>query len=46
MVDGIHHAALAVSDIPPAVSFYEEVLGFHPLGPDDPDRTIETAEYF
>jgi catechol 2,3-dioxygenase-like lactoylglutathione lyase family enzyme len=43
---GIHHVALAVSDIPAAVSFYAETLGFEPLGPDDPETTIETAEYF
>ncbi|WP_458189851.1 VOC family protein [Haladaptatus sp. NG-WS-4] len=45
MVQGFHHAALAVADVPRAVSFYEEVLGFRPLGPDDPERTIETANY-
>lgn len=46
MVDGFHHAALAVSDLPRAVSFYAEVVGFDSIGPDDPDRTVETAEYF
>jgi catechol 2,3-dioxygenase-like lactoylglutathione lyase family enzyme len=46
MVDGVHHAALAVSDIPRAVSFYEDVLGFTPVGPDDPRNTIKTADYF
>ena len=29
-----------------AVSVYAETLGFEPLGPDDPETTIETAEYF
>lgn len=46
MVEGVHHAALAVSDVPRAVSFYEEVLGFSPLGPDNSENTIETADYF
>jgi catechol 2,3-dioxygenase-like lactoylglutathione lyase family enzyme len=46
MVDGIHHAALAVSDLPRAVSFFEDVLGFAPVGPDDPASTLETADYY
>ena len=46
MVEGVHHAAVAVSDIPCAVSFYQEVLGFGPIGPDHSENTIETANYF
>ncbi|WP_254522356.1 VOC family protein [Natrinema caseinilyticum] len=46
MVEGVHHAALAVSDLPRAVSFYEGVLEFTPIGPDNPENTIETADYF
>lgn len=46
MVDGLHHAALAVSDIPRAVAFFEDVLGFSPVGPDDETNTIDTATYF
>ena len=46
MVEGFHHAALAVSDVPSAVSFYEEVLEFRPVGPDDSENTVETADYF
>ena len=45
MVEGFHHAGVAVSDLPRAVAFYEAVLGFEPLGPDDPAETVETAEY-
>lgn len=46
MVDGTHHAALAVSDIPRAGSFYEEISRFSPIGPDSSENTIETANYF
>lgn len=46
MVEGLHHVAIAVSDIPRAASFYEEVLGFHLVGSDDPEKTPETADYF
>ena len=46
MVQGFHHAGIAVADIPRAVSFYEDVLEFEPLGPDDPEKRIETAAYF
>lgn len=46
MVEGLHHAAIAVSDIPRAATFYEEVLGFCLIGPDDPEKTPETADYF
>ncbi|MFB6193647.1 MAG: VOC family protein [Halobaculum sp.] len=43
MLDGFHHASLAVADVPRAVSFYQEVLGFEPVGPDDPTNDVETA---
>jgi catechol 2,3-dioxygenase-like lactoylglutathione lyase family enzyme len=46
MIRGIHHTALAVSDIPRACSFYETVLGFEPVGPDDHENTVETATYY
>ena len=46
MVDSFHHLSLAVSDIPRAVSFYQEVLGIDPVGPDDSDAEIETATYY
>lgn len=46
MPDGFHHAAIAVSDIPRAVSFYEGVLDCRPVGPDDPANDRETAQYF
>jgi catechol 2,3-dioxygenase-like lactoylglutathione lyase family enzyme len=46
MVDGIHHAAIAVSDVPRAVSFFADVVEFVPVGPDDPERTPETAGYY
>ena len=46
MIRGIHHTALAVTDIPRASSFYEAVLGFEPVGPDDPTNTVETAAYY
>lgn len=46
MVQRFHHAGVAVANIPRAVSFYEDVLEFEPLGPDDPENSIETAAYF
>ena len=46
MVQRFHHAGIPVSDLPRAVAFYDEVLGFDPLGPADPSETIETATYF
>lgn len=46
MPNGVHHAALAVSDIPRAVSFYDDILDFDPVGPDDPERDVETADYY
>lgn len=45
MPSGFHHAALAVSDTSRAVSFYDEVLDFDLIGPDDPERSVETADY-
>lgn len=46
MVRGIDHVGIAAADLPRAVAFYERVLGFERLGPDDPDAGVETAEYF
>jgi catechol 2,3-dioxygenase-like lactoylglutathione lyase family enzyme len=45
MVGGIHHATLAVSDLPRAVSFYSSTLGLTLVGPDDSENTVETADY-
>lgn len=44
-IEEFHHAALAVSDVPSAVSLYEEILEFRPIGPDDSENIIETADY-
>ena len=46
MIEGFHHAALAASDIPSAVSFYREILELRPIGTDDSENTVETADYF
>lgn len=46
MVDGVHHVAVAVSDVPRSVTFYQEVLEFEPIGPDGADQTAETADYY
>lgn len=36
MIGGFDHAALNVSDLPRAVAFYREVLGFRPVDRRDP----------
>ncbi len=36
MIQGFDHAALAVSDLPRAVSFYRDVLGLRPVDTSDP----------
>lgn len=46
MVDGFHHAAIPITDIPRTIEFYEEIVGLEPVGPDDPERTAETATYY
>jgi catechol 2,3-dioxygenase-like lactoylglutathione lyase family enzyme len=46
MVSGFHHAALAVSNLERAVEFYADVLDWEPLGPDDPEKSIDTADYY
>lgn len=45
MVESFHHAGVAVSDLPRAVDFYRDVLGFDLVGPDDPEAAVETADY-
>ncbi len=36
MIQGLDHAALAVSDLPRAVSFYRDMLGLRPVDARDP----------
>ncbi len=42
MIQGLDHAALNVSDLPRAVSFYRDVLGMRPVDACDP----ATSSYF
>ena len=42
MIQGLDHAALTVSDLPRAVSFYRDVLGLRPVDARDP----ATSSYF